>query len=123
MDAQHRNSNPGSAEMSKRALPVSAGKETQKEHVQKTKVSAVMASVGPNALFGGELVGSVHAPPMEAVLTSTSNKKDSPPRLSPANTPNQQSAQQHATPLSPVLLVPAWFVHSNEKTYRRRVYH
>ena len=98
MGAQHRDSNPGSAEVSKRALPASAGKETQKEHAQKTKVSAVMASVDPKALFEGKPAGSVHAPPMEAVLTTTSNEKDSPPRLSPANTPNQQSAQQHATP-------------------------
>ena len=82
MDARHRDSNPGSAEVSKRALPASAGKETQND---------------PKALFGGKPAGSVHAPPVEAVLTTTSNEKDSPPRLSPANTTDQQSAQQHAT--------------------------
>ena len=97
MDAQHRDSNPGSAEVSKRALLASAGKETQTEHAQNTKVSAVMASVDPKALFRGKPAGSVHAPPVEAVLTTTSNEKDSPPRLSPANTTDQQSAQQHAT--------------------------
>jgi hypothetical protein len=37
--------------VSKRALLASAQKETRKEHAQKTKVSAVMASVDPKALF------------------------------------------------------------------------
>ena len=50
MDAPHWDSNPGSAEASKRALAASAGKETQKEHAQKTKVSAVMASVDPEGV-------------------------------------------------------------------------
>jgi len=90
MDARHRDSNPGSAEVSKRALPASAGKETQND---------------PKTLFGGKPAGSVHAPPVEAVLTTTSNEKDSPPRLSPANTTDQQSAQQHATP-PPVVIGP-----------------
>ena len=52
MDAPHWDSNPGSAEVSKRALLASAQKETRKEHAQKTKVSAVMASVDPQVLFG-----------------------------------------------------------------------
>jgi hypothetical protein len=82
MDAPHWDSNPGSAEVSKRALPASAGKEIHND---------------PKTLFGGKPVGSVHAPPVEAVLTTTSNEKDSPPRLSPANTTDQHSAQQHAT--------------------------
>ena len=49
MDAPHRDSNPGSVEVSK------AGNAVQKAHAQKPKGSAVMASVLPQVLFGGNL--------------------------------------------------------------------
>ena len=63
MDEQHRGNNPGS-EASKRPLSASAQKESQKEYTQKTKVSAVLASVQQIALFGDTPAGSDHAPPI-----------------------------------------------------------
>ena len=86
IDAPHWDSNPGSAGASKRALPAPAGKKAQKMHAKTARVSAVMASVDPQVLFGGKPAGSLHAPPMGAVLISTSNGKGSAPRLPPANT-------------------------------------
>ena len=97
MDMQHRDSNPGRSEASKRPLSASAQKESQKEHAQKAKVSMSMASVEPQALFGGTPAGSVHAPPMEAALTTTSNEKGGPLRLPPQNNTAQQPAPQRAT--------------------------
>ena len=54
MDVQHRDNNPGSAEVQKRALTASAGKETQQEHTQKLRGSAVKVNLVPQALFGGK---------------------------------------------------------------------
>ena len=99
MDAPHRDSNPGGVEVQKRPLSASAQKESQKEHTQKPKGSVVMASVEPQVLFGGTPAGSEHAPPVEAVLTSTSNENDGPPRPSPQNCTAQQPAPQPATVL------------------------
>ena len=96
MDEQHWGSNPGSSEASKMPLSASAQKESQKEHAQKTKVSVAMASVEPQALFGGTPAGSDHAPPMEAALTTTSNENGGPLRLPPQKNTAQQPALQHA---------------------------
>ena len=96
MDEQHRGSNPGSSEASKRPLSASAQKESQKEHTQKTKVSEVVESVQQIALFGGTPAGPVHAPPVEAVQATTSIEKGGPPRPPPTNNTAQQPALQHA---------------------------
>ena len=122
MAAPHWDSNPGSVEVSKRALPVSAGKETQKEHAQKTKVSAVMVSVDHQVLFGGQSAGSLHAPPVEAVLASTCNEKDNPPRLPPASTTVQQSAQQHATVATSVAIGSPAVPAQQQKSHRRCIH-
>ena len=97
MDEQHWGSNPGSPEASKRPLSASAHKESQKEHAQKPKGTAVMASIQPQVLFGGKPAGSVHAPPLEAALTTTSNEKGGPLRPPPHNGTAQQPALQAAT--------------------------
>ena len=78
-------------------LSASAQKESQKEHAEKTKVSAAMASVQQIALCGGTSAGSVHAPPVEAVQATTSIEKGGPPRPPPTNNTAQQAAPQHAT--------------------------
>ena len=97
MDEQHWGSNPGSSEASKRPLSASAHKESQKEHAQKPKGTAVMASTQPQVLFGGKSAGSVHAPPLEAALTTTSNEKGGPLRPPHHNGTAQQPALQAAT--------------------------
>ena len=97
MDAPHRDSNPGGVEVQKRPLLASAQKESQKEHTQKPKGSVVMASVEPQVLFGGTPAGSEHAPPVEAVLTTTSNEKGGPLRPPPPKITAQQPAPQRAT--------------------------
>ena len=97
MDEQHRDSNPGRSEASKRPLSASAQTESQKEHAQKTKVSMAMVSVEPQALFRGTPAGSVHVAPMEAALTTTSNEKVGPLRPPPQNNTAQQPVPQRAT--------------------------
>ena len=97
MDEQHWGSNPGSSEASKRPPSASAHKESQKEHAQKPKGTAVMASTQPQVLFGGKSAGSVHAPPLEAALTTTSNEKGGPLRPPHHNGTAQQPALQAAT--------------------------
>ena len=122
MDEQHRGSNPGSSEASKRPLSASAQKESQNEHAQKTKVSAAMASVEPQALFGGTPAGSVHAPPMEAALTTTSNEKGGPlrPPVRHPKTIPLSSLLRSALRFTPLLLmVPPWFLHCSKIPPRR----
>ena len=123
MDEQHRGSNPGSSEASKRPLSASAQKESQKEHTQKTKVSAVMASVQQVALFGGTPAGPVHAPPVEArryrqpPVLKTAVHRDRHPQKLPLS--SLLCSTLRFTPL--LLLVPPWFLHRSQIPARRRV--
>ena len=99
MDAQHRDSNLGSAEVQKRALAASASKATHQENAQKPKGSAVEVQIVPQDLFGDKPAGSVHAPAVQAVLANTSNNKGGPQRPTNTSIIDQQAAQQSASVL------------------------
>ena len=119
MDAPHRDSNPGSVEVLKRPLSASAQKGGQKEHTQKPKGSAVMASIEPQALFGGTPAGSEHAPPVEAVMKEAVHRGRHPKTV-PLSSLLRSLLRSPLRFTLLLLMIPPWFLHCN-KFPRRRV--